>query len=233
MLVLQHVVVRQRELDVDRVQLRDLGQQAGIARLHQAALGTRLGTGHAGDRRGDAGVAEIDLRRLHRRAGGGDRGLGAGQCGHRVVAVLLADGIFLEQRQYAVVVLLRADQLGFFQLQRRLRLLQCRLVRCGVELEQHVTGAHAGTLGVGTLLQNAGDAGAHLHLARADRLADVLGDHRHIGGGHLHHADRHRRHRPVTGSLLALLPASGQHHCQRQQRQRPFMIIERTHQRSP
>ena len=68
---------------------------------HQRAFGHQRAADAPGDRRGDAGITQVQLRRLHRRARGGHVGLALGLRRLRIDVFLLADGLGIAQRLVA------------------------------------------------------------------------------------------------------------------------------------
>src|SRR5262249_46846524 len=156
LLQLVELADRLAEVDVDRVDLRDRRQQRRLALPDQRAFGDLLLAGAAADRRDDAGVTGIDLRRVDVGLRLLDRG------GHCIVQIGL--------RQQALVgygtgtlgsdaVVLRGRLRGGEVRQLR---VQRGLQRRRVDLEQQLAFLDVGAFGVDALEQHAGDARAHV-----------------------------------------------------------------------
>src|SRR5882672_12293388 len=90
------LLVGDAEENVDRVDLRH-GRQQYVRTGHVVPLGTLRAAGDAGDRRLDAGVAEVEPRIREIGARGLHLGLGDLLGRGRVVEVLLARGLDFEQ----------------------------------------------------------------------------------------------------------------------------------------
>jgi hypothetical protein len=89
---------------VDRVQLLDQRQWRGFVLPDQRAFGDQRAADAPGNRRGDGGVAEVQLRALHRGFVGGDIGGGLPHGGAGVVVVLAADGLVVDQLGVALLL---------------------------------------------------------------------------------------------------------------------------------
>src|SRR6185437_2513014 len=92
------------EVDVDRVELVDGGQQCRGTLTDQCTLRHLLLTRDARDRRGDVGVAEIDARGFHVRRGLFDGGGGGARGGLVGVELLLRDEVARDQVAIALSV---------------------------------------------------------------------------------------------------------------------------------
>ena len=188
--------------------LPDRRQERVVGR-DEAALGLRGTARQAGDRRDDVRVAQVQLDFAELRLGGAHVGRGELGVRRRVVGFLLTDrlalGERLEPRGFAIglrLLRLRPRDLGLGS--RRLR-----LQRLGIDDEQALPLFHGGALLEELLLEDAGDARAHLDFLRAGRLTHVFVRHgnglrRHDGRGDL------RRRHPVKAALLLRRAAAGE-----------------------
>ncbi|MCW0425801.1 hypothetical protein NB713_003744 [Xanthomonas sacchari] len=205
---LRQFVGTHREVDVQRVQLVDRGQQRAVALADQRALGDLLLAGAAGDRRSDGGVAEVDTRGFHRRTGLLHRRGGAAFGGLGVVQVGLGHVGLRRQAARAGGGGLGVGVGGFGRGQLALRRGQGRTQRRRVDLEQRLAFLDVGAFGVQALFQHAGHAGAHVGAAERGQAADQFALKRHGLRLRLQHAHFRRRH----GLLLLLFLAGRQHH---------------------
>ena len=132
-------------VDVDRVEPLDRGQCAGLARRHQRAFGERRALHAPGDRRRDAGVAEVDRRRLHRRLVLLHRGRRLFRARVGVIEILAADGVDLDEVgvPFGLVPGGCEVRLGIGLL--GLRLVQGGPVRGGIDLEEQLSLADVAT----------------------------------------------------------------------------------------
>ena len=211
---LQHLVGRLRDVDVERIDLLHHGQRGAAVLLlvDQRALGHQRAADAAGDRRRHRGIPQVDAGRAHRRLAGGHLRLGRFFGGHGGVVLLLAHGVGGHQRLVA-----RGRGTGLRQLGLRLRqlglgTLQHCFIGRGVDAEQGLPGLDVAALGEHALLQDAGDARAHLGHARGLQPSGQLGG--QVDGAGLHRQHRHfrRRHAAAGAGRCAgarLLVATG------------------------
>jgi hypothetical protein len=164
----------------------------------------------AADRRGDVGVGEVELGLAHARLRHLHRGarLARGRSG--LVGFLLADGAPVGEALQPLGLLLRElvarERLG----ERAARLLQLDLEGCALDAEERRAGLHRVALAVELALEDAGDARAHLHFARALGAPDRLEADRHAARRDLEqrHAERLGLDAP-SGLLGAVLRSAG------------------------
>ena len=88
-------------IGIHRVGLLDIGHRRRVARAHQRAFGYVRLADKTGNRRGDAGVVDINLRRTDGRLGRFHAGVGRTFGADGSVVFLTADGIGLNQRTVA------------------------------------------------------------------------------------------------------------------------------------
>jgi hypothetical protein len=168
-------VLGDAEVHPHRREHRD-GRQLAVLRADIGAFGDGRETRHAGDRRSDPGVREIELCRLELRLRLRDGGASLLVLALRVVEVFLRQGVLLDQR-------LGALEIGGGHLQRRLVALQCRrraidlhLERLRIDLEQQLAGLHHRALGVHALVEEAGNARLDIDRLRTLGLATYSAD---------------------------------------------------------
>ncbi|MCY1538448.1 hypothetical protein D9M68_739870 [compost metagenome] len=135
------------DVDIDRIQLLDHRHGAALATTDQRALGYRRTADAPGDRRQHLGVTQVDLRALH-------NGFGLQALGLRLVELLTADGLLVDQQLVAIGQ-------GLARLQRGLRAFQGRLVGRGVDLIKLLAGFDFAALGEQALENDAVDLRAH------------------------------------------------------------------------
>ncbi len=151
---------------------------------------------HAGDRRHDPGVAEIEPRFAELRLGGlggGGRELAVGD---GVVVFLLADGLALGERLQPRGFALRLRELGLRASQVGLGAGGLRFGRLGIDHEERLPGLDRGAFLEEPLFEDAAHPGPDFDLLGAQRLPDVLE----------RHGDRRRRDR-VDGHIGRREPA--------------------------
>lgn len=226
-------IVGQREYHVDRVDLPDHHQTAGIGGMHDIARVDQARAHAARERRRDGGEVELHARERDLRVVGAHRGLELRDGGALCVERLLRGGVVLDQALEAREVELCIGEAGFVAGLGRLRLLQLRLERARVDAREHLAGldvlaldkAHAFQLPVDARRDRDGLHG--LHGADADQTdVDILrlrprdghahGRHRRLGGGRRRQTRKTEREReqddngdarnqPLVG------PGSGRH----------------------
>ncbi len=128
-----------RERDEDRVELIDDDDAAGIGRLDHVAGVDQPGSGTSVERRTDAAVIELNLSAV-------DRGLiGLNACLEllhqraRRIELLTADRPGRGKAREAVEIEARILKKRFVPELVRLRLVERRLIRFGIDFDQHVT----------------------------------------------------------------------------------------------
>ena len=177
----------------DRVHLGDGREKRALATPHQVAR-LDLGRPHQPvDRRRDVRVAEVERGLVHSRL----RRVHLGACrvlgGQRVVQLLPADRLLLDQGPVARDVVVGLLEARLSRGQVRLCVGEGRLEGQGVDLVEERALAHEGTFGEGHAVQVALDAGPDLDVLEAPRLADQLHVDRHVPLDHVGHVDLRRR----------------------------------------
>ena len=195
------------DVHINRVQLRDRDQQRGLVGRDQRALGHRRPAGPPGDRRDDFGITKIDFGAADRRLSGGDIRLPLLQAAHRIVQILLADGVGLGKRAVAVDRGLRGFHHRLIVLQSRLRAGKRGLIGRGIDLVQQLPGLDLITFDEGPLEDHASNLRPHLGHAEGRGAPRQVGRQRHGFGmqrHHLHFRRRWRRWRGRRGLCLVL-----------------------------
>ncbi len=162
----------------------------------------------AGDRRDDAGIAEIDLRLLDDAAIGGDgsreladeRGLG--------VPVLPGDRIHFQQLVVAAEQQPRILELRLVAGERALRLQQGRLEGPRIDDRERLAAPHDLAFLVEQLGDRAGDLRPHRHRRRRSHRAERLELNRQVGQRGLGRTDRRRLGEAAAASATAAAPTS-------------------------
>ena len=202
-----------RKVDVHRVDLLHDGELRCLALADERTFGHECASDAARDRRGDAGVAQIDIGRGEGGLGGGHVCLRGTLGGDGIHVVLLADRVGLDQRLEAVGLRSRLREVRFGTCHAGLRALQGRLIWRRVDREQRLPCAHIAALAEQALLQDAGGARADLCHARGLETARQFGDETDITlrNGHHAHLGRWWRASGCTagGRSIGLLAATG------------------------
>src|SRR5438105_7495599 len=196
------LVVRDAEVDPDRINLDHRGEQR-LRTLYQRALRADRAARDAGDRRFDLGVCQVELRLGEPRARrlkirGADLLARDG-----VVVLLLAHRLLGVKRRKARGIALRllVARLGGYTV--RLGARRHRFERRRIDRVERLAFLHRRALGEVALEDDAADARAHFHLARAGGLADVLeGEHERARRYRL---DADFRRRQAHAGMAALL----------------------------
>ena len=187
----QQFAARLVHVDVDRIERLNRCEHLILIRFDQRALRQIRTADLAGDRRGDARVAERDARRF-------DVGLllldvcqRLLQRGLRVVVVLLADRLLFAQRHVAIGFQLRGGERGFRVRELRLGAAVRGLIQRVVDLIQRLARLNDAALGEQPLLQNAVHLRAHVgdfvrqrppgQFGGEHRLLRLNRDHAHFG----------------------------------------------------
>ena len=207
------------EIDVDRIERDDRGEQRGIALgAHDEIAGTdEMAAGAAGHRRQHVGEFDIEFCRLQRAFGLHLRGMRRLQG----LAALVDDGFGnragLNQGQRAIEFTFCQFRLGARIGKLAIGLQRCRLERPGIDRVKQVALADDVTVAEFDAVDEAADPGAHLHLFH--RL-EAAGEFIPVGDGafgRLRHGDRGRRR---CGLLLRLVSASGQREGEQESQRR-------------
>jgi hypothetical protein len=195
-LVLDHaddIALAHREDNADRIELHDARERAGVGPDY-IAFGEVRAPDPAGDRRDDAGVAEIELGGAHAGLGGLDRGRRRIAIRGRLIEIGTRAGL-------PIVELLAPLQRQLRVAQRRLgaRLLRFGLLQRGfilrrLDREQQIVGLDVLSFGERDLLEEALHARAHVDLLNGLDTPDELEVLRDVLEAHCH--DRHGRRRP-------------------------------------
>ena len=181
-----------------RMDLADAGEQA-VGGGDQASFGTLRPAADSRQRRGDAGVGEIEFRFTHAVLGDLDRGLGQFQVGDCVVVLALADGLLLGQFLEAARFPARLLIARTFLRELRLHLRHSDLEGRRIDLEQRRACLYELAFAVEPFEHNAGDACAHFDFPRTFDLADRFQPDRDPLRRKLRHACGHRPPRPGNG----------------------------------
>ena len=144
-------------------------------------------------------MAELDFRFAHGGLGGIEVGLGAVVSGLGVVAVLLADGVLLVQRQDAVQVLAGLREPGLRLLHDAFGLTERRPVGIRLDLEQQLPLLDILPFVISAAHEDARNLRPHLDGAGAFRLPRIGEADRDIAllDGHDAHERRGKRSRPA------------------------------------
>ncbi len=176
------VLLRHREADENRLQLRDRDEAGRVGRPHHVAGIDQPHAEPAVDRGADIGKAEIEPGILDLRLIGLDRGL---QLLHQRLLLVIGLprlGPGREELAPAGEIGLRADELRLVLLLRRHRLVERGLERAGIDLDQRRAGLDVLAFGKGDLDDLAVDPALDRdHVERLDR-ADRIQEDRHVGG---------------------------------------------------
>ena len=161
------------EINLDRIDRRNRRQFAGSGTNEIADLRPRY-AGDAVNGRGDFGKLEIQFRALDRGLRGRDCGLGHQAGMLRVNKLLLADGLFLCEGGVALDVEFGFVELGLGLGELAPGLIQCRLERARINVEQQISLFHLSPLPVILRHEIAGDLranlGVHVTIEGADPL---------------------------------------------------------------
>jgi hypothetical protein len=187
---LVQVFLGKREVDEDRLRLSDRDQAVGVVAVDHVADIDEPHAEPARDRRADVGVAEVEL-------GGFDQGLvGLGRRLQlrdlRLLLVIALPGLIAGGHQLGIAgeVGLRAGQLRLVLFLLRQRLVERRLERPGIDLDQRGARLDLLTLGEIDVDDLAVDPALDCNRIEGLHRPDPVQDHRHIG-----RLDRARRDR--------------------------------------
>ncbi|MNH09964.1 hypothetical protein D3C79_694270 [compost metagenome] len=147
---------------MDRVQLLDGRQRRGFVLPHQGAFGDQGTADASGNRRGDGGVAQVELGPLQGGLGRGDIGVGLQEGGAGVVMVLAADRIDTDQFAIALVLQAGLEQRGFGAGQACAGAVEVGLERRRVDAKQHIALFDVAAFTVHALEHHACDPRTHL-----------------------------------------------------------------------
>ena len=197
--------LREREAHPERIAARQRGEDRGVVPRRDEAADRLLRTaGDAADRRRHRRIGKVELglphacaRHLYRRA----RLL---EGGARLVGLLLANGAPVGEPFQALGLLRREVLASNLLRQRAARLRELDLEGRALDLEERRARSDALALVVELALDDAGDARAHLHFARALGAADRLEYDRHLARRHVDHGHRQRGRRRFGVVLLLL-----------------------------
>ena len=146
-----------------------------VPALHHVAAGHLGAADAATDGRPHEGPVEVELRGAYRGLGALDAGIGLGTAADACVVLLAGDGILLDERLGALRLALRQAGLGLRPGEVGLGPVERIPVLALVDDEEHVALLHFLALGERHLLDEAGDAGAHLHVAhRLDAAGELI-----------------------------------------------------------
>ena len=137
------------EIEIDRIELLDDGEQGGVALSDESAFRDLRPADAAGDRRGDGGVGEIELRGFLRGLGGQDFRGAHLQRGLGVFGFLLANSFGRDEFLEALGLAFGLFQIRFGTGEAGHRAVTGGLQRCGIDFEKQLSGFHVGTFLVG------------------------------------------------------------------------------------
>ena len=192
----------QRHDDAHRIDLRNSREQCGLALADEVADTHLRDAGDPVDGRGDPGVAEIEDGRLElalRRGDLPDRRIPGGD---RVVEILLAHGLFGDERGVPSDVGSGLLESGFGLGQRALGLKLGGFVRLRIDHEEELARLDAAALSVVLLEQDPLDAGSCVGIHIGVESADVVRVRGHVPPGD--GGDRYDGGRRGRGGLLAM-----------------------------
>lgn len=170
------------EVGVDRVQLLYQRQRRGFVLPHQRAFGHQGATDAPGDRCGNGGVPQVERCPVHRGLVGGDVGRRLSHGSARVVVVLAADGLVVDQLGVALRLQSGLVRIGLGLAQCRFGAFQVGLERGRVDAKQHIAFLHVAAFAEGALQHHAGHAGPHFSDAwRHDPSAQFTADRQRSG----------------------------------------------------
>ena len=209
---IQEVPLIDGEVDIEGVDLVDIGQEGGFAGAHQIAGVFQPAADAADEGRGHLGVAQVEPGQVALRLGGHDRGLGRIPLVEPVVHIRLGRGLLGHQFGEPGIFGLGMEEFGLLGENLRLRLLEFGLIGVLLDQKQQLPFLDQVAVFEKDLLQVALDPGLELH--RVDGLG-VAGEFKVIG-----HRLRHRltdrdlgRRRRHEGVFVA---TAGAHHQDRQ-----------------
>jgi hypothetical protein len=198
------------EIDIDRVDLLDRGQQRGGACLHIGPLRDLRNAAAAADRRDDVGITQTEPCHRNGRLGAGDIGRRLLLRSDRVVVLLLADRVAVQEHLVSFGLRAGRGQVGLRLLLSRQRTVECSAILRGIDLVQGLIRLHVGAFLKAALLDDAVDPGADLRDQVGRGTSGKVQADRHAGA--LDGDDRHLRRRGGWVGLL-LRAASGKRHC--------------------
>jgi len=211
----QPLVLADRKAGVDGDDLRQRGERRA-AGAHQRTFDQERPSHHAGKRRTDNGVAQIDARVGQIRLGRAHGGLGDGKRGLRGVERTRADKALRRKRAIAIQFQPRFGEQRLAVGEFGTRRAHLRGKARAIERIQQRTGLHRRALLEMAAFDDGGDARTDLHLARGFQPADIFKADRHRLQRDRFH--RHLRRWRCTAPRLrrVLLPARGEQRAQTQ-----------------
>ena len=193
---IQEVVLIDGEVDIEGVDLIDIGQEGGFAGAHQVAGVFQPAADAAVEGRGHLGVAQVEPGQVPLRLRGHDRGLGRIPLVEPVVHIRLGRGLLGHQLGEPGIFGLGMEEFGLLGENLRLRLLEFGFVGVLLDQKQQLPFFDPVAVFEVDLLQVALDPGLELH--RVDGLG-VAGEFQVIGHRLFHRLTdrdlgRRRRH---------------------------------------
>lgn len=217
----QQVGARLNDVDENRVERADRGQQAGLAGRDQRTGRQRRAVGPAADRRLDRRVVEIDPGGLDGGFRGGHLRFRLGERGNGIVEILFADGVLFDEALIALRLGLRAGHRSFRLPQSRDGAVIGRLVGRRIDLVERRTFGDFAPLGEQALLNDAGHLGTHLGRLRRDDPTGKLRGYRHRLRAQRHDAELGTVDAGGIGAVIVRVRfATGKRHGERQGRDR-------------
>ena len=201
------------EIDMHGIHRYQRGQQ-GLVRIGQIAPSHHGTAGTAIHRGSNAGVLQIQLRRIHRRTSGIYQRFGTEQGSTALVIFLTGDGATFQQGFRPARFALCQFQLASGLLQLCASRLQTCPVRTRIDLEQQITGLHQLPFLERHLVDIATDPGPQLHGLRRHYPAGKGFPKRHRLGNHPGHIHLRRRHL-LSGFTTGIATGKkhGRHQC--------------------
>jgi hypothetical protein len=210
----QPSVLADRKTRIDGGDLRQRGERRA-AGAHQRTFHLQRPSHHAGKRRANVGVAQIDARIGKIRLGRAHASLGDGERSLRDIECARTDKALRRERAVAVQFQLRFRQQRLAVGELGAGCTHLRGQARAIEFEQQRTGLHRRPLLEMAALDDGGDARTDLHLTRGFQPADIFEADRHRLRDDRFHRHLCRR-RPTPGLRRLLLPARGEQHPQTQ-----------------
>ena len=204
----QGLARRLAQIHIQGVGLLNQRQLGDITLPHQCAFGYQCFTNVAGNRRGNIGIAHIDLRGFHRRIGALHLRTRQALLGNGGIKFLLADGIHFHQGAITCHIGIRLSLGGLRRGQGRTRGFQGRHIRRIVNLEQRLPCSHIAAFFKQAFLHNTGGAGAHLRFT--DGLQAAGKRCIHCNRGRLGHHHAYRGCRCLLCCLIVVFSAGRQ-----------------------
>ena len=202
-----HIVFRQGEHHRNRLQLRYHEQAGGVAGLHIVTDVHQPDPDAAIHRGDDVAIGQVELGTVHRTLIGQHGAFVLLDQIDLVFDLLARNAVLPVERLVARIIRLRLVQQPGVLGQRALRLLQCHLIRPGIDLGEEIPLVHHLPFGEGDLLQLAVDLRDHGDRGQRRHRAEPGQHHVHVPRADGGHADGLRRPPRPARRSRRLLPA--------------------------